>query len=216
MGLKQLIINDETGEILGEEVISLNYNVTEKKKRICKRLVDEMLERASKGEELDKDLLFAWCKITNNINIYGQVKLLGSYTDNATNKKLLEDVMLTGYTMRLVDVAHSFSCILMKNREVAIKNWTELYEMIDMPSTNKRHQQKLKKFLENNNIVRTMKVKDMNGNNITKFILNPFLFRKASHSSQIALVLFQDYIKEGVNIGCYPLRWLQSMGYIDK
>ena len=204
---KQQIINDETGEIISESDI---YSASDKKLR--KFIVDKMLEDAKCLEEIDSDMLYAWCKITKEINGYGQIKILGPYRDKETEKSMIEDITITGYTMRIIDKAHPFSGMIMKNRETFVSTWTDLWEEIGC--TNKRTISKIKKFLTKNDIIREFKVGGDDGKLMKRLVVNPFLFRNAQHSSQISIIIFQDYIKESINMSCYPIRWLQRLGYI--
>ena len=87
----------------------MNTRMTDSNKRLCKQIVDEMLERASKGEELDKDMLYTWCKITKNINPYGQVKIIGAYRDEDFERRISKDLIMTGYVLRTILTAHPFS-----------------------------------------------------------------------------------------------------------
>lgn len=213
MKYKQLIINDETGEVIQESMISENLEKNKVNHRLCKSVVDSMLEKATKLDEIDEEMLYTWCKITRQINDRGQIKLLGGYRDSEMEKKLIEDITLTGYTMRIIDLAHNFSCILMKNHKTSVKNWSELFTLISCK--NKITQQKVKRFCISNNIIREIKVTGKDGVLTNKLVLNPFLFRKASYSSQLSIMCFKDFIIEDINMSCYPLRWLQAMGYID-
>lgn len=213
MKYKQLIINEETGEVIQEFDIGENIEKNKSDYKLCKKVVDSMLEKATKLEEIDDDMLYTWCKITKQINDRGQIKLLGGYRDGNMEKKLIEDITVTGYTMRIIDLAHNFSCILMKNHKTSVKNWSELFELISCK--NRITQQKVKKFCVSNNIIREIRVMGKDGIFVNKLILNPFLFRKASYSSQLAIMCYKDFIIEDINMSSYPLRWLQVMGYID-
>lgn len=126
---------------------------------------------------------------------------------------MIEDITITGYTMRIIDKAHPFSAMLKSNNKTFIGTWKELWDDIDCNS--RQTQIKLKKFLTDNSIVREFKVHGKDGKLMNRLILNPFLFRGASYSSQIAVVVFQDFIKEAINMNTYPIRWLQSIGYIQ-
>lgn len=213
MKYRQLIINEETGEVIQEFAIGENVEKNKADYKLCKKVVDSMLEKATKLEEIDEDMLYTWCKITKQINDRGQIKLLGGYRDGSMEKKLIEDITVTGYTMRIIDLAHNFSCILMKNHKTSVKNWSELFELISCK--NRVTQQKVKKFCVSNSIIREIKVVGKDGVFANKLILNPFLFRKASYSSQLAIMCYKDFIIEDINMSSYPLRWLQAMGYID-
>ncbi|MGL6184676.1 MAG: hypothetical protein ACRC1T_04790 [Clostridium chrysemydis] len=211
---KHIIIDDETGEIISEEVVNMKTNISKRKITLCKKMVDDMLEKASKGEELDKDMLYAWCKITKEFNGYGQVKLLGGYRDIEFEKRLVQDIIMTGYTMRVITLAHPFSGFLQRNRQSFIETWSQLYDEIGIGNS-KATQSKVKKFLIDNHIVREFKIGGKDGKLVKRLILNPFLARKGSYTSQVTAMVFQDFIKEGTNMSCYPIRWLQAMGYIN-
>lgn len=213
MKYKQLVVNDETGEVVHEDVLGKNIDKSKSEYKLCKKVVDSMLEKASKLDEIDEDMLYSWCKITKQINDKGQIKLLGSYRDGKVEKRLIENITVTGYTMRIIDLAHNFSCILMKNHKTSVKNWTELFELISCKD--KTTQQKVKKFCISNSVIREIKVTGKDGVFTNKLILNPFLFRKANYSSQLAVMCYKDFVVEGINMSCYPLRWLQAMGYMD-
>lgn len=214
MQYKQIIINEETGEVLDENILTTKNKVNSPAMKLTKQIVDNMLKKASNINDFNEDMLYAWCKITKEINDRGQIKLLGGYINKETNTNMLDDITITGYTLRIINKAHNFSCILMKNHQTSISTWGELFEEISCKD--RKTQKKVKNFLVDNRIIRDIKLKNMKGVDEKKFILNPFLFRGASYSSQIAIMLFQDFIKEGINMKSYPLRWLQSRGYINK
>lgn len=214
MKLKHIIVNDDTGEILSEEVTNMKNNLSKKNIKLCKKMVDTMLEKSSKGEPLDKNMLYTWCKITKEFNNYGQVKLLGGFRDTEFEKKLVQDIIMTGYTMRVIVLSHPFSGFLQSDKKIFIETWSQLYNEIGIGNS-KATQSKVKKFLVENSIVREFKIGGKNGKLVKRLILNPFLARKGAYTSQITAMVFQDFIQEGVNMSCYPLRWLQAMGYMD-
>lgn len=185
-----------------------NWNKT--KNKITKKDIDLMIEE----NNIDTFKLYQYLVITKQMNWHGQIRLLGNYINAYTQKQLLEDFTILGYIMRIVDKTHNFSSIVMKNRKTPIKNWGELWELINCnkPQT----QSKVKKYLLDNKILKTMKISSMSNKLETRFILNPFLFRGANYSSQLAIILFSEYIKEDINISTYPLRWLESLGYITR
>lgn len=78
--------------------------------------------------------------------------------------------------MRIIDLAHNFSCILMKNHKTSVKNWTELFELISCKD--KTTQQKVKKFCISNSVIREIKVTGKDGVFTNKLILNPFYLEK--------------------------------------
>ncbi|MGL5962147.1 MAG: hypothetical protein ACRCZ0_09395 [Cetobacterium sp.] len=199
-------VNMDTGEIIVE------LKDMHSSKVIKKHIVDDMLNRAENVEDLDSAMLYAWCKITKEINGYGQIKLCGPFRDKATEKRMLEDITITGYAMRVFDKAHPFSGMLKSNHKSFISTWKELYDEIDCKK--RGNQIKLKTFLIESNLVREFKVGGIDGKLVKRMIVNPFLVRGATHSSQVSIMVFQDCISEGSNIGTYPIRWLQSLGYL--
>lgn len=208
----QQIIDEETGEIVMENKIKINCQTSDKK--VNKLIIDKMIEDAQNDKEIDIKLLYAWCKSTGDINDYGQIKLLGAWHDDKIWKEMLQDIIITGYTMRIIDTTHNFSGIIMKNRQTPVKTWKELWEVIQC--SKKATQQRIKKFLDNNNIVREMRVYNKNKVLEKRLILNPFLIRQAHHASQLSIICFNDFIKTNVNINLYPVKWLQSLGYISN
>lgn len=204
---KRVVIDMETGEILSEiKYHDGNY-------RFNKSVVDEMLKKATKVEDLDAKLLYNWCKMTKEINDYNQIKLLGAFRDKETEKKMIEDITITGYTARIIDKAHDFSGMIKSNHKSFASNWEELFEVIGC--TSRATQMKLKKFLTSNNIIRRFRIGGKEGQLTNRMILNPFLFRNANYSSQVSIMVYQDFIEEGVNMSTYPVRWLMSLGYIN-
>lgn len=200
---KMQIINDETGEIICEEVIFEQSGT-----KIKKLIVDKMLSDAKSLEDINTDMLYAWCRITRELNDRGQVKIMGDHMELLKDSKLMEDITIAGYTIRVINKAHPFSGMLQKNRQTFITSWTELYE--EIRCKDRKTQSKIKRFLTDNNIIR-----EFNTGKGRRFVLNPFLARGASYSSQIAISLFEDFIKEGINMNSYPIRLLQAWGIIS-
>ncbi len=199
-------VNMDTGEII------VDIKDMECSKALKKRIVDDMLDKAKDVGELDSAMLYAWCRITKEINGYGQIKLCGSFRDKSTEKKMIEDITITGYAMRIFDKAHPFSGMLKNNHKSFISTWKELYDEIGC--SNRATQIKVKKFLTDCNLVREFKVGGVDGKLVKRMVINPFLVRGATHSSQVSIMIFQDCIIEGVNMGTYPVSWLKSLGYI--
>ncbi|MGL5713600.1 MAG: hypothetical protein ACRCX2_11325 [Paraclostridium sp.] len=214
--LKSITIDAETGEIINEEDVNMK-NPTDKTKNLCKKIVDEMLERASKGEKLDSDMLYKWCKIVKEINMYGQIRLVGAYRDiNYEDNMTSDDVYLTGMTIKVFKLTHPFSGFIMKrDKSKFLEGWEELYSEIGIGNSQSM-KSKLKKFLVSHNIVRDFKIGGNDGKLVKRLIVNPFIYRGSAYTAQISTMVYQDFIKEGVNINCYPLRWLQAMGYIKE
>lgn len=206
---KFTIINEETGEIYDFE----NTILLKEKPRITKYIIDKMLETANNPNDIDSGLLYLWLKITKQVNEYGQFQVLGAYRDRAFEKEILKDITITGYIMRIIDLAHDFSGILMKNRQTSVKGWTELWECIDCK--NSTTQRKIKNTIISMELIREYKCVGKNGLIDKKLILNPFLIRKASYSSQLSIMMYKDKIKAGSNLSIYIIRFLQATGYIS-
>lgn len=199
----------ETGEFITE----VDMKDTKATKRITKAMIDKMLEEANVENEIDSNMLYGWCKIIGDINGYGQIRLNGAFRDIEFEKKMAEDITITGYTIRIFHAAHPFSGLL-KGENGFLTTWTDLWATI--ACTGRGNQIKLKRFLQENDLVREFKVGGRDGKLVKRLIVNPFLMRGASHTSQVSMMAFQDCIKEGVNAPIYPIRWLQSLGYINK
>ncbi|MDY2630075.1 MAG: hypothetical protein SOV85_01790 [Clostridium sp.] len=206
---KFTIVNEHTGEIY-----SFENDIDKKMKpKLTKYIVDKMLESAESLEDIDIDLLWQWMKMTDLVNRYSQFQVLGAYRSKEFEKMLAEDFTMLGYTTRIILLAHNFSNILMKNRQTSIKNWTELWECINCKDI--RTQQKVKKFILKYDIVRELVAYDSNKNvKIKKFVLNPFMFRHAQYTSQLAVATFGDKVAEGINMSTYIVRFLQATGII--
>ncbi|MGL5713051.1 MAG: hypothetical protein ACRCX2_08535 [Paraclostridium sp.] len=211
---KKIIVDEETGELIHEESINVR-DTSQISNKLHKKMVDEMLHEASNTGKLDANMLYQWCKITGNINSYGQIKLIDAYRNPKFEKQLVNDIILTGYTMRIITIAHPFSGFLKSNHKKFIETWTELYEEIGIGNS-KATQSRVKKFLVTNNIVREFKIGGTDGKLVKRLILNPFLARNGCYTAQVSAMVYQDFIKEGVNMNCYPVRWLQAMGYTKE
>ncbi len=208
--IKFTIINEETGEIVElKDIISCQNNV-----KITKRMVDIMLSQSKNLEDIDKEMLYSWCKVTKQINNYGQVKLLGIQRQIELEKKMLEEGIIYVYVAKILYSAHPFSCAIMKNRKTKISSWTELWELINCKS--RETQRKVKLFLINNNLVREVIINEGSSIKYRHFYLNPFLLRTSSYASQIAINCFQDCAKDGINMSTYAYRFLQCVGVIDN
>lgn len=205
------LINSETGELVDIKNMLKNKS----KSKVNKTIIDAMLEQADTIGDIDKDLLYMWLKITKEVNAYGQFKLIGEYRNGEFEKRALEDIVIFGYINRILMLSHPFTCALMKNHQTKIETWTEMWEMIDCK--NKVTQRKVKKFITDYNIVREVIIKE--ADRTVKFknlYFNPFLLRKASFISQIAINCFRDCAKESQNISSYVYRFLQCIGVLDS
>lgn len=202
------LINDETGEIINAG----SLNKKEKRNIITKSIVDYMLNNSKKLEDIDIELLYKWLKITKEINEFGQIKIIGSQREEALEKKLIEDATILLYTYRILYNTHPFNCSVMLNQRTKIKSWGELWNLIGC--TKRSSQQKVKKFLIENNLLREIVITCKN-KKMKQFYLNPFLLRRSQYSSQVALNVFQDCAKEGVNINFYAYLFLQCTGIFE-
>lgn len=206
---KYTLINNETGE-----VVELNNFIKEKKKaKITKQLVDAMLKQANNLDDIDVDLLARWVRITQQINNYGQVKLLGAQRNIELEKEMINDATILCYVYRILYSTHPFSCAIMKNHKTKVSTWAELWELIDCK--NKKTQSKIKKFLTEKSLVRELVVYEGANKKSKQFYLNPFLLRNSGYASQIAINCFKDYAKESINMNSYIYRFLQCVGILD-
>ena len=207
---KYIIANEETGELIEFETLT-----SKEKVKLSKKLVDNMLLKSKTIEDIDISLLYSWLKTTKFINEFGQIKLVGNYINFDFFKLSREDVLIFGYTCRLIECMNGFTNILMKNHQTPFRNWKEIY--INLGVTSKTTQTKLKKFCEVYDLVRvdkTLRTKQSN-KFITRYIVNPFIIRKSAYISQISLARFQDCAKEGVNINFYAYLFLQCTGIFE-
>lgn len=207
--IKQQYVNEETGEVLFSREIKTSTDY----KGLTKEEITKMLTHVKSIDDVDSNMLYAWGKITGEINSYGQFKVHGSYTEWLEDPKVKEEYVLTGMTMGVFQQAHRYSGFLMVNRQTYINTWTALYEQIGC--TGKGLQSKLKKFLTENKFIREIQITNKHGKLEKRFILNPFLLRKSNFTSQVAIMMFQDFIKEDVNISSLSVRFLQSVGVLD-
>lgn len=205
-----VLINEDTGE-----VIDLNCLELKSKKKVMKSMVDYMLKNAKSKEDVDMKLLYTWCKLTGNINDWGQIKLKGEFISTDYFNLSKEDVLLFGYSARLIELANNYTNILMKNHKTAFKTWSEIYEAIGV--LNKSTQSKFKKFCEKYDLVRKVKAYKNVGDKkaMTKYVLNPFIVRKGSFISQFTLAVFSDCVSNGRNIDDYAFRFLNQIGILN-
>lgn len=209
MKIRKTIVNEETGQLIEDVVL----DTSEKKGTINKKIVDTMLQDAKCIEDIDAKLLYEWCKITGEINNYGQIRLQGRHLDREFQKMMIEDMATHFYISKVFMTAHPFSGILMVNRQAHIKNWTELWEAVEITSS--KIKARVKKFLLDNKALRIIKIIGK-ADNVDKivFVINPFLFRDAIYSSQVSIFTFGDFAKEGTNINTYSFRYLQALGLL--
>ena len=205
-----VLMNEDTGE-----VIDLNGLELKSKKKVMKSMVDYMLKNASSKDDVDMKLLYTWCKLTGNINDWGQIKLKGEFISTDYFNLSKEDVLLFGYSARLIELANNYTNILMKNHKTSVKTWAEIYEAIGV--SKKSTQSKLKKFFEKYDLVRKVKAYKNVGDKqaMAKYVLNPFIIRKGSFVSQFTLAVFSDCVSEGKNIDDYAFRFLSQIGILN-
>lgn len=207
--IQWVLVNEETGEIINTGSLDKNN----RKNIITKSIVDYMLNNSKKLEDIDIELLYRWLKITKEINEYGQIKIIGSQRNETLERKLIEDATILLYTYRILYNTHPFNCSVMLNQKTKIKSWGELWTLIGC--TKRSSQQKVKKFLIDNNLIRETVVICKN-KKMKQFYLNPFLLRRSQYSSQVALNVFQDCAMQYKNINFYSHIFLQCVGIIEE
>lgn len=212
MKKSHLIINEETGEILLHEEIN-EKSKSKDIKNLTKKVVDEMLTKASDIGEFDSDLLYKWCRIIGNINEFGQIKLLGAYNDQKFQDDMLDEGVMYIYFLKALKMANKYSNFIKLNNKSFVTSWVELYDALDIKNSKTRA--KFKKMAIDNNFITLCTIFNENGISLKRMIVNPFLLRKTPYSSIISITSFQNFISEGKNIDSYSVRWLESIGHID-
>lgn len=209
MKIRRTIVNEETGQLIEDVVVE----ASSEKSTINKKIVDTMLKDSKCVEDVDAKLLYEWCKITGEINNYGQIRLQGRHLDREFQKMMIEDMATHFYISKIFMTAHPFSGILMKNRQTHIDNWTELWNEVGISDS--KIKARVKKFLIDNEALRITKITGRADKaDKTVFIINPFLFRDATYSSQVSIFTFGDFAKEGVNVNTYSFKYLQTLGLL--
>jgi len=208
------IYDNNTGEVLN---INQDFNSSDKKndkKKITKIMVDSMLSSAENLEDVDMKMLYLWLKSSNAFNKYNQVKLFGHWISMDFIALSRQHPLYYGYASRLLENTHTYTNILMKNKQTWITTWQDLYDIIGIKSRETRR--KFKRYCLDNDIVRvdkTLRTKDSN-KFTTRFIVNPYLMRKADHIGQIAVARFSDMARASVNTNAYALKYLELSGVI--
>lgn len=206
---KDLVVVDlTTGEIKNE--IDITDAISRSK--VTRDQVDTMLYEADGATDLDVKLLYKWCKITKGINRYGQIQTFGNKLNDEVEDLLLEEGVVCAYVIKAIKSAHPFSGILKNNHKSFMSTWKELYKHINC--NGRKEQIKVKKFLVENGLIDMFKINIRGKEIVSRLVLNPYLYKGASHSGQISCILWQSYAKESININMYAYRWLQGMGYI--
>lgn len=170
-----------------------------------------MVEKAKDLKDLDSAKIYEYCVKTKIINNYFQIKTLGYdfLEENIWNKLFSEEYRTEQfYIFKTIKLAHPFTYQLYKNSRCKIRNWGELFDLIEC--TNKGTRAKVKKFLEENGLMKKIKIKDS-----FVLILNPFLCKKSGYIGIDACVHFSEYIKPSVNIDYYGYLYLIAQGYIQ-
>lgn len=207
------LVDDDTGEILVE---GIEYKSDSNKIMVNKKTreaVEKLLKKAETLERSELSLLYGYCKKTGKINGYSQCKIENLFRDNDMFKMILE-VNFGLHILKCLETANKYSCFMKKSQTTFIETWNDLWEITAI--TSKTTQQKVKKFLLDNKLVRVYKHHDREGNKRVKFVVNPFLYRNSSFVGQIAVNQFQDYIKEGRNMADYLIKLLEGIQVIDK
>lgn len=211
---KYTLIDNETGEFL-----DINKDFVESEKQDCKQkitklMVDKMLANTKSLEDVDMNMLYSWLKMSNAFNRYNQIRLFGHWISMDFIRMSELNPLYYGYASRLLENTHTFTNILMKNHQIWLTTWGELYEVVGIKSRNTRS--KFKKFCLENDIIRVdkaLRTKDSH-KFTTRFIVNPYLIRKSSHIGQIAVARFSDVACASVNTNSYALKYLELTGVV--
>lgn len=201
------VIDEETGEIVASFCEKNNFN-----KKVLKYEVEKMLKNTNSSSELDSDLLYKWCRIINAVNSRGQIQTFGNKLDNNIEEILVEEGVVCAYVFKCIKLAHPFTHVLKKNKVVQVKNWTELFELINC--NNRSVQRRVKQFLEENKLIKPFPVKNKDGVMQNLFVLNPYLYKNSSHAGQFACMVWQECAKPNININFYAYMWLVSQDCI--
>lgn len=202
-------INENTGEIIDELHTEDKYSNT-----VLKNTVDTMLSNAKVSEDLDSKLLYQWCRIIKAINNRNQIQTFGNKLNDEIEDLLIEQGIVCSYVLKVIKLAHPFTHILKKTKKSQITTWTELWEIIGCKDSSMR--KKVKTFLEENKLIKVVEIKAEEDKRKSKnlFVLNPYLYKNASHAGQLACVVWQESAKPNININFYAYMWLVSQDVI--
>lgn len=179
------------------------------KNKATKEIIDEMIDSGS----VDVRVLYQYLRKTKVINAYGQIKTYNIYKlDDDLENVLINEGVLFAHVYKCIKLAHPFTHILKKNHMTQIKTWGELWDSISC--SNIRTQQKVKKFLEENKLIKCVPIKKDNGTTQNLFVLNPYLYKNSSHAGQFACIVWQECAKPNININFYAYMWLVSQDCI--
>lgn len=201
------VVDNETGEVLYAYTKENNFD-----RKVCKYEVDKMIEESESSKDLDGNLLYHWCKVIQVINSRGQIQTIGTKLNSTIERKMVEEGIVCAYVLKAIMLAHPFTHILKKNHMTQIKTWGELWDSISC--SNIRTQQKVKKFLEENKLIKCVPIKKDNGTTQNLFVLNPYLYKNSSHAGQFACIVWQECAKPNININFYAYMWLVSQDCI--
>lgn len=184
-------------------------------KTLSKSMVDNMLMNAKSFDEIDENLLRHWLYIINEINKENkeQFRIWGDNMDREVIFKKPIEENITKYVSAIIILAHKWSNRLMKTERTGITSWKDLWTTIGC--NGRGTQVKVKKFLDQNNLVRKTTISTVQGD-MVQFYLNPFLFRNKHFINQVAINVFRDCAKESVNINTYTYRYLQKIDVLDR
>ena len=200
-------INENTGEIVNEL-----YTEDKNSNIVLKNTVDKMLANAKASGDLDGKLLYQWCRIIRAINSRNQIQTFGNKLNDDIEDLLIEQGIVCSYVLKVIKLAHPFTHILKKTKKSQITTWTELWKIIGC--SNSDIQQRVKSFLELNQLIKAVPIKTVNGKTTKLFVLNPYLYKNASHAGQLACVVWQESAKPNININFYAYMWLVSQDVI--
>ena len=187
------------------EVIHSERGWNESKNKVTKKEIDEII----KTDNLDELKLYQFCRILDIVNCNGQVRTLGYKLNDKIEDKMIQQGIVCSYVMKCIKLAHPFTHILKKSERVKIKTWTELWEVISC--SNRTIQSKVKKFLEDNKLVKTVSMKNNDRKTVKVFVLNPYLYKNSSHVGQFACITWFESAIPNVNINKYGYYWLKSL-----
>lgn len=202
-------INENTGEIVDEF-----YTEDKTSNIVLKNTVDKMLANAKVSGDLDGKLLYQWCRIIRAINSRNQIQTIGNKLNDDIEDLLVEQGIVCSYVLKVIKLAHPFTHILKKSKKSQITTWTELWEIIGCKDSVIR--KRVRTFLELNKLIKVVEIKAEEDKRKSKnlFVLNPYLYKNASHAGQLACVVWQESAKPNININFYAYMWLVSQDVI--
>lgn len=206
MNSKYALIDQGTGEIIVENYPVYKKYLSKDEYKKNKLIIDSIMVKDIKDITEDEiQQLQKWCCDLKEINKYKYIKIYSPIRSIEFEKFLIkhEDILI--YIFKLFLCTNKYSCCVKVNHNIFVNTWTKLYEAIGISSNNIRMQQKIKRFVLDNNILRIYKTKDKID---TRFIVNPFLYRNSQYVKDIAVIVFKDFINSGDNISQYVVKLL--------